>query len=86
MSTFSRGFGVALKIDTHFLVPKHSIVPRELYTELFAKLRIGNADQLPQISKNDPAIKRMRAEKGLIIEVKRKSMTAGSYTYYRVVK
>ena len=77
---------MAIKIDTHNLVPKHVIMPKETYSELLSKLQVETSEQLPIILRNDPSIKRLKPEKGDIIKISRKSLTAGSNTYYRVVR
>jgi DNA-directed RNA polymerase subunit H len=40
---------------------------------------------LPKIKLNDPAVKQLNANEGDVIEINRKSATAGEYNYYRVV-
>ena len=69
----------------HFLVPKHSIVPREKEDEILNKLH-ATKDMLPTILKSDPAIKKLKAKPGEIIEIERNSPTAGKSLYYRVVR
>jgi DNA-directed RNA polymerase subunit H len=86
VSRFLGDVELAVKISTHFLVPKHEILPKDSLTELFAKLRIKDGGQLPMISKADPAIKKLKAQREDVIRISRESTTAGSYTYYRVVK
>ena len=61
-------------------------MPKDTHSELFKQLQVENSEQLPIILRNDPAIKRMKPEKGDIVKISRKSLTAGSYTYYRVVR
>ncbi|CAB49535.1 DNA-directed RNA polymerase subunit H [Pyrococcus abyssi] len=71
-------------IFKHVLVPEHRILSEEEKKALLEKYRITPA-QLPQIKASDPAVKALGAKPGDIIEIKRKSPTAGVYYYYRVV-
>jgi DNA-directed RNA polymerase subunit H len=43
-------------------------------------------EQLPKILETDPVIKVIKAKAGDLIEIKRKSITAGDTIYYRIVK
>lgn len=69
----------------HFLVPKHTIVPKEKEEEILKKLH-ATKDMLPIILRSDPAIKKLKAKPGDIIEIERVSPTAGKSLYYRVVR
>jgi len=69
---------------SHFLVPEHFILPKEDTERLFEKLGT-NADNLPQISKADPAVKSLKPKRGDIIKIIRNSPTAGQAVYYRKV-
>ncbi|MCD6247642.1 MAG: DNA-directed RNA polymerase subunit H [Candidatus Diapherotrites archaeon] len=69
----------------HFLVPKHSIVPKEREEEILKRLH-ATKEMLPIILKSDPAIKKLKAKPGDIIEIERDSPTAGKSLYYRVVR
>jgi len=75
---------LSFKITDHFLVPKHMIEPKEKVDELLNKLGIRKED-MPQISKADPAIKELKPDKGDIIKIIRDSPTAGKTIYYRRV-
>ena len=69
----------------HFLVPKHSIVPKDKEKEILEKLH-ATKDQLPIILRSDPAIKKLKPNIGDIIEIERNSPVAGKSKYYRVVR
>lgn len=69
----------------HFLVPKHEIVPKEREAEILKMLH-ATKDELPVILSSDPAIKKLKAKPGDIIEIERDSPIAGKSKYYRVVK
>jgi len=71
-------------IFKHVLVPEHRILSEEEKKALLEKYKITPA-QLPQIRASDPAVKALGAKPGDIIEIKRRSPTAGVYYYYRVV-
>ncbi|MCD6559541.1 DNA-directed RNA polymerase subunit H [Palaeococcus sp. (in: euryarchaeotes)] len=71
-------------IFDHELVPEHRILSDEEKAELLKKYNI-KLSQLPQIKASDPAVEELGAKPGDIIEIKRKSPTAGIYYYYRIV-
>ena len=66
------------------MVPKHEIVPEEKVEELLKKFG-SNADQFPQLLKDDPAVEEIGGKKGDLIKITRTSLTAGTSIYYRVV-
>jgi DNA-directed RNA polymerase subunit H len=68
----------------HELVPEHSIMDEKEKKELFEKLKITSVN-LPKVIANDPVVKAMEAKEGDVLKIVRKSSTAGSSTYYRVV-
>ncbi|MEM4662483.1 MAG: DNA-directed RNA polymerase subunit H [Candidatus Diapherotrites archaeon] len=69
----------------HFLVPKHSIVPKEREEEILKKFH-ATKDELPTILLSDPMVKKLKAKIGDIIEIERDSPIAGKSYYYRVVR
>jgi len=71
-------------IFTHQLVPAHRILSEKEKEELLKKYRI-KISQLPQIKASDPAVIALEAKPGDVIEIRRKSPTAGVYYYYRLV-
>lgn len=74
-----------IAVENHFLVPKHNILPKEEAEKLMKELN-SSQTQLPLILKNDPAIKKLKAQIGDIIRIERESFTAGKSIYYRIVK
>jgi DNA-directed RNA polymerase subunit H len=68
----------------HELVPEHVILEEKEKKELLEKLRI-TAVNLPKILSNDPVVKTIGAKEGDILKIIRKSPTAGTSIYYRVV-
>ncbi len=68
----------------HELVPEHRVLTEDEKEELLRKYRI-KLSQLPQILASDPAAVELEAKPGDVIEIKRKSPTAGVYYYYRLV-
>ncbi|HHI01554.1 DNA-directed RNA polymerase subunit H [Thermococcus aggregans] len=71
-------------IFDHELVPEHRILSEEEKEELLKRYRV-KLSQLPQIKASDPAVQALGAKPGDVIEIKRKSPTAGVYYYYRIV-
>lgn len=69
---------------THDLVSEHTILKDEEKKQLFDKFNII-AEQLPKILKSDPAAKAIDAKEGDVIKIVRKSQTAGTTLYYRLV-
>lgn len=72
-------------IFAHILVPKHRLMSEEEVEALLKKYNCTLSD-LPQILKNDPAIRNIEGVKqGDVIEITRNSKLAGVTKYYRVV-
>jgi len=71
-------------IHTHTLVPKHIKLGEKEVKELLKTYNISKR-QLPKIAKNDSAIKDMKLKAKDVVKIKRKSPTAGEYSFYRVV-
>jgi DNA-directed RNA polymerase subunit H len=68
--------------ERHYLVPEHVLIRKEKVAELMDELGV-NKISLPIISRLDPAIKPLKAEKGDVVKIIRDSLTAGQTTYYR---
>ncbi len=68
----------------HELVPEHKILSEDEKEKLLKKFDIS-ARQLPRILSADPSVKAMNAKIGDVLEVKRKSLSAGVAVYYRHV-
>ena len=72
------------KILEHFLVPKHEIVPQDREAEVLEKIG-AKKEQIARIGKDDPAVEEIGAVSGELLKITRKSHTAGSAVYFRVV-
>jgi len=68
----------------HELVPEHIILNEEEKNELLEKYKI-KPENLPKILTNDPVAKALDAKEGDILKIIRKSKTAGTSLYYRIV-
>jgi len=73
-----------INVLKHELVPKHRIISEEEKKELYKKYGIRGKN-LPKISVKDPVAKAIEAKLKDIIEITRKSSTAGKTKYYRIV-
>ena len=71
-------------IFEHILVPKHILLGAEEVTNLLKKFNI-TINQLPRISSKDAVVKILDAKPGDVIKILRKSETAGTSEFYRVV-
>jgi DNA-directed RNA polymerase subunit H len=76
--------GIGKKIMEHDLVPEHKIMKSGKVVELLKKYGIKRW-QLPKIFDKDPIVMLLGAKPGDVLEIKRKSQTAGETTYYRLV-
>lgn len=68
----------------HEFVPKHELMSEEAAKKVLAEYKVTKQN-FPKILKTDPAIQHLNANRGDIIKITRKSMTAGRIIYYRVV-
>ena len=71
-------------ILNHELVPEHTILSKEEEKEVLDKFKI-KPENLPKILINDPVVKAIGAKEGNILKIVRKSKTAGTSLYYRIV-
>jgi len=71
-------------IRKHVLVPKFRRINEDEINKLLKKLKITRVE-LPKISVADPMSVSLAADIGDVIEITRKSPTAGESKYYRVV-
>lgn len=74
-----------LNVTKHVLVPQHRIMNEEEKIELLNKLKTKQ-ENLPVILTSDVVCRYIGGKEGDIIEIKRKSATAGTALYYRRVK
>ncbi|ADM11854.2 DNA-directed RNA polymerase I [Encephalitozoon intestinalis ATCC 50506] len=68
----------------HSWVPPHRILSREEKEKVFNTLKLGPGD-LPRILKSDAIARYYGARQGDVVEIVRKSKTAGESIYYRIV-
>jgi len=73
-----------INVLKHELVPEQRILPDGERGKLLEKFDI-TAKQLPKILSADPVAKKMDAKIGDVLEITRKSLSAGVAVYYRLV-
>ncbi len=73
-----------IDIFIHEMVPKHRVLSEEEKEEVLKRYNAKLMD-LPRILVSDPVVRRLGAKPGDVIEIIRKSPTAGESKYYRVV-
>ncbi|KAF5141031.1 dna-directed rna polymerase i [Vairimorpha ceranae] len=72
-------------ITKHVSVPRHRILNDTEKNSILEKLKI-TVDQMPKILKRDPVCRFLGAESGQVVEITRKSRTAGESIFYKVVE
>lgn len=72
------------EVLNHILVPKHRILSLEEKKKLLEKLGITHL-QLPILLHSDVVAKLIKVKVGDVVEITRKSETAGETKYYRYV-
>ncbi|MEM0074816.1 MAG: DNA-directed RNA polymerase subunit H [Conexivisphaerales archaeon] len=72
------------KVSKHIFVPKHEIVQPGEVPEILRKYN-ATLEQLPYILTTDPNVVELQAKPGDVIKITRKSETAGTTVYYRLV-
>ncbi len=83
---YSEIFGTEkFNILEHDLVPPHRILLEEEKEELKKKYRLSSFKQLPRVKVSDPSVIAIGGVIGDVIEITRKSSTAGEIKYYRLV-
>lgn len=75
---------MAFDVNKHLLVPKHAKLSDSEKEKLLTKFNVS-VQELPKISKEDPAIAKLSVKIGDIIKIERESKTAGQAHYYRAV-
>jgi DNA-directed RNA polymerase subunit H len=75
---------IKLDIKEHKLIPDHKLLNDKEKEMVLENFNI-TAKELPKILNDDTAIMNFSAKSGDIIKVTRKSKSAGTATYYRVV-
>ncbi len=72
------------KTIKHFLIPEHRKLSQKESQEVLDKYKV-TLKELPCILINDPAIQSINPKVNDVIEIKRRSATAGETIFYRVV-
>ncbi|MBI4043744.1 MAG: DNA-directed RNA polymerase subunit H [Candidatus Diapherotrites archaeon] len=72
------------RLSDHVLVPRHEVVSREEEAQVLTKLGVEK-EKLPVILESDPSAMEVKAKKGDLVRIVRKSPTAGETIYYRRV-
>ncbi len=72
------------RILEHELVPTHEVMKKTEVKELLDSFGV-TTEQLPKIRENDPVAKAIKAKKGDVLRITRRSPTAGEAIYYRIV-
>ena len=74
----------AFDVMKHELVPRHDVLTDEEARAILDRYGV-TPDQFPKIYANDAVARAVRAKPGNIIQIKRKSPTAGEHVAYRYV-
>lgn len=69
----------------HEMVPDHVVLSKTEAKKVLKKMDI-QMEQLPKIKSDDPVAKSIGAKEGDILEITRKSSTAGKFIAYRLVQ
>jgi DNA-directed RNA polymerase I, II, and III subunit RPABC1 len=75
---------VMINITEHVLVPKHRPLSLEEKKELLDRYKVKDS-QLPRILRDDPVVRYLGVDAGTVLEITRRSVTAGRYVTYRLV-
>ncbi|MDG6225769.1 MAG: DNA-directed RNA polymerase subunit H [Candidatus Thermoplasmatota archaeon] len=71
-------------VMANHLVPRHSVMTHDEVEEMLSTYGIDRT-KLPKILINDPCARAIGASPGDVIRIERKSPTAGTSLYYRIV-
>lgn len=69
----------------HELVPHHVVLSESEIKKIFKDLDFKQ-NQLPKIKVDDPVVKDIDGKVGDVLEITRKSPTAGTFVTYRLVE
>lgn len=81
---------MGFNVMEHEMVPAHRLLDEEEAEARLAQMGVGK-EQLPKIKRSDPVIEFLEKDRdeevpeGQIVEVRRRSPTAGVFVAYRVV-
>ena len=84
LSGFQGDSIASIDILQHKLVPHHEVLPKEEKDALLERLKVKESG-MPKIFMSDPALAAAEVKPGDIIKITRKSQTAGTAVYYRIV-
>jgi len=73
------------EVLSHEFVPEHRVLSKDESQKILKEISV-TPSQLPKILNTDPVIMAIGAKIGDVLEVIRKSPTAGTTKYYRIVK
>ncbi len=73
------------EVLNHDFVPEHRVLSKDESHKILKELSVM-PNHLPKILNTDPVIMAIGAKIGDILEITRKSPTAGTTKYYRIVK
>ena len=80
----SEGTEALFDVASHVLVPTHELCSQKEKDEVMRRFG-AQAQQMPRIRVNDAGIAHLGAKEGDLIRIARKSPTAGTTTFYRIV-
>ena len=80
---FCGGVRIGLIISNHILVPKHRILDDDEVEVVLSRYNIEK-EKLSKILTTDPVLGEIGANAGDVIEITRKSETAGESVFYRL--
>lgn len=72
------------KVLEHELVPKHEVLSKKEAEDVLNTFK-ASPDLFPRIKVDDPVVQALGAKKGDLVRITRKSPTAGTAAYYRLV-
>ena len=75
---------MTFNVTEHVLVPEYKKLTPEEKEKVLEEYNIS-VKELPKILKADPSVAHLDVDAGDVIEISRKSPTAGEAKYYRVV-
>lgn len=73
-----------LDVRKHVLVPQHRKLSEKEKQAVLERYH-ATLENMPKISKKDPVVLSIGAKPGDLVEIRRKSLTAGEALFYRVV-
>jgi DNA-directed RNA polymerase subunit H len=71
-------------VMANHLVPRHTLLTKEEVEDMLSSFGIDKA-KLPKILISDPCVRALNGAPGDIVRIDRKSPTAGTSIYYRLI-